>query len=42
MQVLDYGSYVENGTMADLDQWWFVTAAVDQRVPSTEIKGSFY
>ena len=42
MQVLENEGYVENGTVVDLDRWWFATAAVDQRVPSTKIKGSFY
>ena len=42
MQVLEDEGYVENGTVVDLDRWWFATAAVDQRVPSTKIKGSFY
>jgi hypothetical protein len=42
MQVLEDEGYVENCAVADLDRWWFVTAALDQRVPTTKIKGSFY
>ena len=32
---------VEKGTIADLDWWWYITAAGDPRVPSTKIQGSF-
>jgi len=42
MQMLEDEGYVENGIVTDLDRWWVNTAAGDQRVPSTKIKGSFY
>jgi len=40
--MLEDEGYVKNGTVVDLDRWWFTTAAGDERVPSTKIKGSFY
>jgi len=42
MQKLEDNGYVEEGTVADLDQWWLDCAAHDPRIPSAKIKGSFY
>jgi len=42
MQKLEDSGYVEEGTVAGLDQWWKDVAASDSRVPATQIRGSFY